>query len=89
MSNKFLSEYNGVVTSDGRILEGSVRNVFDPDLGLVINELGARNNTEHFYREEYSLHEESADSQIADYENEMKVGISEVITDFIKLSEIF
>ena len=86
MSNKFLSEYNGVVTSDGRILEGSVRNVFDPDLGLVINELGARNNTEHFYREEYSLHEESADSQIADYENEMKVGISEVITDFIKES---
>ena len=38
MGNKFLSEYNGVVTSDGRILEGSVRNVFDPDLGLVIIE---------------------------------------------------
>ena len=78
-----LSDYENSVTSDSRPVPGGVKNVQSRETGLVTNATGARSDLAKFYEEEYALHEESAESDIAIYSERAQTTMSEAVANFI------
>jgi SAM-dependent methyltransferase len=86
METDLLSEYPQSVTSDGRIINGAVRNVVSTTTGLVTNELGARHVLADFYRDDYALNDSSPDSDMVVFGEGSSLTMSKSVVDFI-LSE--
>ena len=81
-----LASYDRCVTSDSEPVDARVDNVFCKGCGTVVNATGVRGREAEFYREMYTLLDETADAEFMYDTSRGRRGINDEMVDFLRNS---